>query len=257
MFLTIGGLKRLSQYLGGQLKSAVSITGGTIAGVTLTGSAYNGTVGATTPSTGAFTTLSSSGTYTATGLISQSNTTTATALSNTYGVVGAMTASATGITSGNLRGVRGSVTMSGTVTGGAYLYGVQGKYIMSGTQNHADSRIGAVLAQLDCSAATCTAGYLDAIWADMGATGPTAGWNTNSNCIRCTNTTSGNVNSIYYGYGKAAYGFDLSDNSSGWIAAAGTGSGSWANSSYQAATYVIKVNINGATKYIPLKDTNA
>lgn len=33
---TIGGLKRLSNYMAGQLKSAVSITGGTISGVTLT-----------------------------------------------------------------------------------------------------------------------------------------------------------------------------------------------------------------------------
>lgn len=32
---TIGGLKRLSLYLAGQLKSAVSITGGSISGVTL------------------------------------------------------------------------------------------------------------------------------------------------------------------------------------------------------------------------------
>lgn len=33
---TIGGLKRLSLYLAGQLKNAVSITGGTITGVSLT-----------------------------------------------------------------------------------------------------------------------------------------------------------------------------------------------------------------------------
>lgn len=32
---TIGGLKRLGQYLAGQLKTAVSITGGAISGVTL------------------------------------------------------------------------------------------------------------------------------------------------------------------------------------------------------------------------------
>lgn len=34
---TIGGLKRLSLYMAGQLKNAVSITGGTITGVTLSG----------------------------------------------------------------------------------------------------------------------------------------------------------------------------------------------------------------------------
>lgn len=32
---TIGGLKRLSNYMAGQLKSAISITGGAITGVTL------------------------------------------------------------------------------------------------------------------------------------------------------------------------------------------------------------------------------
>lgn len=53
MFLTIGGLKRLSQYMGGQLKAAVAITGGTINGAT---------VGATSATTGKFTTLESTGT---------------------------------------------------------------------------------------------------------------------------------------------------------------------------------------------------
>lgn len=35
MYVTIGSLKRLSLYMAGQLKSAVSITGGSISGVTL------------------------------------------------------------------------------------------------------------------------------------------------------------------------------------------------------------------------------
>lgn len=46
MWLTIGGLKRLSQYIGGQLASAVAFTGGTIDGTT---------IGGTTPATGYFT----------------------------------------------------------------------------------------------------------------------------------------------------------------------------------------------------------
>jgi len=60
MFLTIGALKRLSGYLAGQLKSAVSITGGAIDGTT---------VGATTASTGKFTTLTTTrgGTFTCNG----------------------------------------------------------------------------------------------------------------------------------------------------------------------------------------------
>lgn len=49
MFLTPGSLKRLTDYMAGQLKSAVSITGGAINGAT---------VGASAPSTGVFTSLS-------------------------------------------------------------------------------------------------------------------------------------------------------------------------------------------------------
>ena len=44
---TIGGLKRLSLYLAGQLKSAVDITGGTIAGVSMAGSSVAVTGGIT------------------------------------------------------------------------------------------------------------------------------------------------------------------------------------------------------------------
>lgn len=40
--LTIGELKRVSLYLAGQLKSAVSITGGTLAGVTISGATITG-----------------------------------------------------------------------------------------------------------------------------------------------------------------------------------------------------------------------
>lgn len=45
---TIGGLKRLSLYLAGQLKSAVSITGGTISGVTISNSTISGNISTNT-----------------------------------------------------------------------------------------------------------------------------------------------------------------------------------------------------------------
>lgn len=45
---TIGGLKRLSRYLAGQLASAVAITGGTISGVTITGATISGTISGNT-----------------------------------------------------------------------------------------------------------------------------------------------------------------------------------------------------------------
>lgn len=49
-----------------QAASAVAITGGTIAGATLTAGAFNGTLGATTPSTVAATTISATGAITST-----------------------------------------------------------------------------------------------------------------------------------------------------------------------------------------------
>lgn len=45
---TIGGLKRLSRYMAGQLASAVAITGGTISGVTLTGNTITGSISGNT-----------------------------------------------------------------------------------------------------------------------------------------------------------------------------------------------------------------
>jgi len=58
---TIGGLKRLASYLAGQLKSAVSITGGAISGVTIN----NSVIGGTTAAAGSFTTVSATGGVTA------------------------------------------------------------------------------------------------------------------------------------------------------------------------------------------------
>ncbi len=48
---TIGGLKRLSNYMAGQLKSAVNITGGTISGVSISSSTLVNTVTAGTTAT--------------------------------------------------------------------------------------------------------------------------------------------------------------------------------------------------------------
>jgi len=63
---TIGGLKRLSQYMGSQLKSAVAITGGTIAGVVLSTVTLKETVTAASSlaniSANGVTTISSTGT---------------------------------------------------------------------------------------------------------------------------------------------------------------------------------------------------
>lgn len=77
---TIGGLGRLDLLMGGQYKHDVEITGGTISNTTIADADFTGVdinsgtidgtpIGATTPSTGAFTTLSASGTAQFTGNI--------------------------------------------------------------------------------------------------------------------------------------------------------------------------------------------
>lgn len=60
---TIGGLKRLALYLAGQLKSSVSITGGTISGTTMTGNTISGSISTNTVRTSASVTKNASATY--------------------------------------------------------------------------------------------------------------------------------------------------------------------------------------------------
>lgn len=174
-------------------------------------------------------------------------TTTNTALTSTGTVVvdGELTISGTGVVSGNGWGVRGLTTVSGTVTGGAFIFGAYAKMVLSGTQNHADSRLAAFFCKLDASAGTYTAGQLSSAWFDMGATAPSGGWATGAqaNVIRVQNTTGSNVNALIYGYGKATFGLDLSDNSSTWIYTSGTA---------QTAAGGIKISANSTTRYIQL-----
>lgn len=68
--LTIGELKRVSLYLAGQLKNAVSITGGTITGTTLTGNTITGSISGNTVRQSATITVNTSTTLTnLTGLV--------------------------------------------------------------------------------------------------------------------------------------------------------------------------------------------
>ena len=183
-----------------------------------------------------------------TGTIQASKASTSTTADD-IAVTGTATVSATGITAGNINGTKGVVNLTGTVTGAAYISAAYGKLVITGTQNHADSRLQAGFFKVDASAGTITAGFLQAIWADMGATGPAGGWGSGvANIIKATNTTSGAVNSIYYGYGKATYAFDLSDNGGGWIVGTAAASG-WDKS--------LKINVNGTTYYIPLNPAAA
>lgn len=189
-------------------------------------------------------TVTAAGGQTVTGSTISTKTSTGTALATTVGQEGILTLSATGITSGNGWGSAGLTTMSGTVTGGAFIFGSYGKLILSGTENHADSRMAAAFFKVDASSGTCTAGQLSGIWVDMGTTGPAGGFaNGQTNIVRATNTTSSSVNAIIYGYGKATYAADLSDNGGGWAFTTGAPA---------TAAGGLKINLNGNTRYIAL-----
>jgi hypothetical protein len=131
--------------------TAPKITGGTITGVTLTGntltnpvitgatlttSAFNGTVGATTASTGAFTTLTSNGATTFTANTASTSTTTGTTVitgglgvsgrinaANFDGIVGANTAAAGSFTTIN---ASTSITNAGLTSGRVTYAGASG-----------------------------------------------------------------------------------------------------------------------------------
>lgn len=62
-YLTIGDLKRLSLYMAGQLKNAVSITGGTISGITLTGATLSANINSDIKRTSSALTKNASTTY--------------------------------------------------------------------------------------------------------------------------------------------------------------------------------------------------
>lgn len=140
--------------------------------------------------------------------------------------------------------LRGQVVVTATTTvKEAYLFGVRAGATISGVIDQTSAtRVGALFAKIDVSAATLTAGQVSAAWFDWGssATTPTS---TECNVIRVQNTTAAVINSLIYGYGKSTFILDLSDNSQGTIVI-GTAPTTLSGS--------IKVNANGNTRYIPL-----
>lgn len=146
---------------------------------------------------------------------------------------------------GSVAGTRGEITgASGTTLKDGFYYGAQGKFTLGGAtiDQTSAARFCGVIAQLDVSSGTMTNGQLSALWADMGATAAGA-FAAETNVIRATNTTSQAVNSILYGYGKATYAADLSDNGGGWASTTGSSS---------SGAGALKVYINGAVRYIQL-----
>jgi hypothetical protein len=194
--------------------------------------------------------IGSSSTVTATDTIATA------ALSTVRAVHGAIILTGTGgttIISGSVAGTRGVVTLSGTNTaGGAYLYGAQGKIVITGTLNHADSRVAPVIAQLDCTGGTVSAGEMSGVWIDtLGVTGiPFAEFN----AIRISSNKDCKFTSLVYAQSDASFVFDWvipTGGANAFVATAGTGSGS-AGAATGVATKVFLIRSSGTTYYVPM-----
>jgi len=180
------------------------------------------------------------------------------ALGTVRQVHGQLTASHGAIASGTLAAVRGLVTLSGVNSaGGAYLYGAQGKLVVTGTMNHADSRLCALIAQVDTTGGTLTAGQLSGLWVDMlGIAGAGGG---QYNAIRVTAAAGIKPNALLYFQGDASFFADMMAPSGGaqsFVVAAGTGAGS-AGAATGVASKVMKIQLaSGDTYYLPLFAAN-
>lgn len=139
--------------------------------------------------------------------------------------------------------VRGTVNITaGTTIKEVFAFGVRAAATIAGVIDQTSStRVGALFAKLDVSAATLTAGQVSVAWFDWGSTASTP-TSAECNVIRVQNTTAAVINSLIYGYGKATYFMDLSDNGAGWFVA--TAPTSLAKS--------LKVLVNGTTYYVAL-----
>jgi hypothetical protein len=183
------------------------------------------------------------------GILSVSNTQTTATPGSVRTIIGAITTTNASFSDGgnNLTGVRGTATFAaGTTVAGGYANGTQGKLILAGTVA-GTAWIDGLLGQLDISAATLTSGsHVTPIWSDAGATGPSV------TCAFCdsavlTNTTATTFNSLIYGYSKAGYLFDLSNNGSAFINGSTASAGS--------VTGYLKIKVNGTDAYIAYKGT--
>lgn len=169
-------------------------------------------------------------------------------------LTGAMTETATTMTSGNLVGVRGSVNYVGA--SGGFLYGTQGKLIPTGTLS-GSSWNAAVFGQFDISAAIVNAGQTAALWGDYGATSGTISNASGMRGVAMTNTTAAVLNAQDYRYGNATYLMELAASGTpNYYLAAGTSAGSAGDAAHCAAQQVIKIEINGAAAYIPVFTQN-
>jgi len=170
-------------------------------------------------------------------------------------LTGAMTETATVMTSGNIVGVRGSVNNVGA--SGGFIYGAQGKITSTGTLS-GSSWSAPLFGQFDISNATINAGQTAALWGDYGSTSGTISDASGMRGVAMTNTTAAVLNAQDYRYGNATYLYELAGagGTLNYYIAAGTSAGSAGNATHCAAQQVLKIEINGVAAYIPVFTQN-
>lgn len=127
----------------------------------------------------------------------------------------------------NLYGVRGYACVSGTFASAtAFGMGLQGKVELSGTIT--DGRLAAVLAQINSSAGTFTAGEMACLWCDLQLTnaqmaGMTTAFKDNFSMIKLSSNagTTGGPQQMIDMYGYANYAFRFGATGGGWCSSAG------------------------------------
>jgi len=150
--------------------------------------------------------------------------TSATLAGTTWAVEGQLTASNAAITAGTVWGVRGRIVVSGNPSAG-YFYGNQGKAIVSGTVS-GSANIYGVVAQLDISAGTYSAGVIAALWVDGGSSAASSMASIEYDLVRITQTAlAATPNSLIYFEGQASHLFDFHSlgQADGWFSATALG----------------------------------
>jgi hypothetical protein len=154
------------------------------------------------------------------------------------------------MTSGTLAGVRGEADITNATLfgngGSAYLYGTQGKVIGgTGTINVGSGYVTGVLGQLDLTGTTNTSGHIAGVISSIQGVGSSG---VDVNLFYGESATGTPINSMFMGFGKSTYVFDLASNTYNQMA---TTSGSVTNVGTKGW---LKCNIEGVTRYIALGD---
>lgn len=155
--------------------------------------------------------------------------------------------------SGSVVSVRGNTNLDAatTIAGQSYIYGTQGKITAPGTFD-GSAWVAGLVGQVDVNGATLTsASHVTPLWSDFGATGPSV------TCSFCdlfvgTNTTATTINSIFYGYAKTSYVFDLGGPAALALSTSGSSAGNCAQTGGVVFAKAMAVKVDGTNYWIPL-----